>query len=38
MVCHYFAQGAFTYHDLSGNATRLHKNGLYAPPAIDESL
>ncbi|MGN8119594.1 phytanoyl-CoA dioxygenase family protein [Labrys sp. 22185] len=38
MVCHYFAQGAFTYHDLSGNATRLHKNGLYAPPAIDEHL
>jgi ectoine hydroxylase-related dioxygenase (phytanoyl-CoA dioxygenase family) len=38
MVCHYFADGAFTYHDLSGNATRLHKNGFYAPPAIDGLL
>ncbi len=31
----YFAQGAFTYHDLAGNASRIHKNGLYAPPALD---
>jgi hypothetical protein len=35
LVCHYFARGAVTYHDLSGNPTRLHKNGLYAPPALD---
>jgi hypothetical protein len=35
LVCHYFAQGAFTYHDLSGNPTRLHGNGLFAPPSID---
>jgi ectoine hydroxylase-related dioxygenase (phytanoyl-CoA dioxygenase family) len=35
LVCHYFAEGAFTYHDLSGNASRLHKNGVFAPPAID---
>jgi len=31
LVCHYFAEGTVTYHDLSGNATRLHKNGMYAP-------
>ena len=36
LVCHYFAQGALTYHDLSGNLTRLHRNGPYAPPALDE--
>jgi hypothetical protein len=35
LVCHYFAQGAFTYHDLSGNPTRLHRDGIYAPPSID---
>jgi hypothetical protein len=35
LVCHYFAQGAFTYHDLNGNPSRIHKNGLYAPPALD---
>ena len=29
LVCHYFAEGVVTYHDLSGNATRLHKAGLY---------
>ncbi len=31
LVCHYFAEGAVTYHDLSGNASRLHSDGLYAP-------
>jgi ectoine hydroxylase-related dioxygenase (phytanoyl-CoA dioxygenase family) len=35
LVCHYFAQGALTYHDLSGNLTRLHRNGVYMPPALD---
>ena len=35
LVCHYFAEGAFTYHDLSGNASRLHKDGLYAALAKD---
>jgi hypothetical protein len=35
LVCHYFAEGAFTYHDLAGNPSRIHKNGLYAPPALD---
>jgi hypothetical protein len=37
LVCHYFAKGAFTYHDLSGNASRLHRNGLYADVAADGS-
>jgi hypothetical protein len=31
MVCHYFAERTLTYHDLSGNASRLHKGGLYTP-------
>ena len=31
LVCHYFAEGAVTYHDLSGNPSRLHADGLYAP-------
>lgn len=35
LVCHYFAKGAFTYHDLSGNASRLHRNGLYSDLAND---
>jgi hypothetical protein len=35
LVCHYFARGAFTYHDLSGNASRLHRNGLYEGLAVD---
>ena len=35
LVCHYFAEGSFTYHDLAGNPSRLHKGGLYAPPALD---
>lgn len=34
LVCHYFAEGAVTYHDLSGNASRLHSDGLYAPIKI----
>lgn len=33
LVCHYFAEHVVTYHDLSGNASRLHKDGLYAPLA-----
>lgn len=35
LVCHYFAEGVVTYHDLSGNPSRLHRNGVYTPPAID---
>jgi hypothetical protein len=35
LVCHYFAEGVVTYHDLSGNATRLHRSGMYAPPVPD---
>lgn len=35
LVCHYFAKGAFTYHDLSGNASRLHRNGVYSDLAND---
>lgn len=35
LVCHYFAEGVVTYHDLSGNPSRLHRNGLYAPPVVD---
>ena len=35
LVCHYFADGAFTYHDLAGHPSRLHKNGVYAPPVLD---
>ena len=35
LVCHYFAEGSFTYHDLAGNPSRLHKNGVFAPPVID---
>lgn len=31
LVCHYFAEKAVTYHDLSGNRTRLHAQGMYAP-------
>ena len=31
LVCHYFAEKVVTYHDLSGNVTRLHSNGMYAP-------
>ena len=34
LVCHFFAERAVTYHDLSGNLTRLHKNGVYAPISI----
>jgi ectoine hydroxylase-related dioxygenase (phytanoyl-CoA dioxygenase family) len=35
LVCHYFAEGAVTYHDLSGNPSRLHRNGMYSHPAVD---
>lgn len=31
LVCHYFAEGAVTYHDLSGNPSRLHARGMYEP-------
>jgi ectoine hydroxylase-related dioxygenase (phytanoyl-CoA dioxygenase family) len=31
LVCHHFAEGAVTYHDLSGNPSRLHAKGFYAP-------
>ena len=30
LVCHYFGEGAVTYHDLSGDPTRLHSAGLYS--------
>jgi hypothetical protein len=30
LVCHYFAKGAVTYHDLSGNRSRLHRAGMYS--------
>lgn len=35
LVCHHFAEGAVTYHDLSGNHSRLHRNGIYTPPVLD---
>ena len=35
LVCHYFARGAVTYHDLSGNPSRLHRNGMYAAVRAD---
>lgn len=35
LVCHYFAEGAVTYHDLSGNLSRLHRDGPLAPIRID---
>jgi hypothetical protein len=31
LVCHHFAQGSVTYHDLSGNPSRLHVRGMYKP-------
>jgi ectoine hydroxylase-related dioxygenase (phytanoyl-CoA dioxygenase family) len=34
LVCHYFAEGVVTYHDLSGNPSRLHRNGMYSPAAV----
>lgn len=34
-VCHYFAERTVTYHDLSGNLSRLHRNGVYAPIVLD---
>lgn len=36
LVCHYFAEGAVTYHDLSGNPSRLHRQGFYHRPVVDE--
>jgi len=36
LVCHYFAEGAVTYHDLSGNPSRLHRNGMYSGQVIDQ--
>ena len=35
LVCHYFAERVFTYHDLSGNPSRLHKKGVYAALEVD---
>jgi hypothetical protein len=35
LVCHYLADGVFSYHDLSGNPTRLHRRGLYNAPELD---
>ncbi len=35
LVCHYFAEGVVTYHDLSGNPSRLHRNGFSEPPTAD---
>ena len=34
LVCHFFAEDVVTYHDLSGNASRLHADGLYAPLTV----
>ncbi len=34
LVCHYFAERVVTYHDLSGNHSRLHKDGMYAPLSV----
>ncbi len=38
LVCHYFAERAVTYHDLSGNLSRLHRNGVYSPVVTDPPL
>ena len=38
LVCHYFAERAVTYHDLSGNLTRLHRNGVYSPVVTDQPV
>ena len=35
LVCHYFAERVVTYNDLSGNPSRLHRNGVFTPMAID---
>jgi hypothetical protein len=35
LVCHYFAEGSVTYHDLSGNPSRIHRNGMYEEPTIE---
>ena len=34
LVCHYFGEGTVTYHDLSGNVSHLHKDGMYAPATV----
>ena len=34
LVCHYFAEKVVTYHDLSGNHSRLHKDGMYARVSV----
>ena len=34
LVCHAFAEGVVTYHDLSGNLSRLHAKGPYRPLTI----
>lgn len=38
LVCHYFAERAVTYHDLSGNLSRLHRNGVHSPVVTDPPL
>jgi hypothetical protein len=35
LVCHYFAEGVVTYHDLSGNPSRLHRRGWRESPVAD---
>ena len=35
LVCHYFAEGVVTYHDLSGNPTRLHRKGMLERVELD---
>lgn len=37
-VCHYFGERAVTYHDLSGNLSRLHRNGIFSAPVTDRPL
>jgi ectoine hydroxylase-related dioxygenase (phytanoyl-CoA dioxygenase family) len=35
LVCHYFAEGVVTYHDLSGNPSRLHRSGMLERIELD---
>jgi hypothetical protein len=37
LVCHYFAEGVVTYHDLSGNPSRLHRSRMYEAPVPDHA-
>jgi ectoine hydroxylase-related dioxygenase (phytanoyl-CoA dioxygenase family) len=37
LVCHYFAERVVTYHDLSGNPSRLHRNRMYELPVPDHA-